>query len=89
MAGWQPFGYEGKPGTCLWCGRKLRYRRVLAGNSDKGNPTYREDGYHFATIQAAQAGAYQDGHFDTMSCGYLFGNRMANLDRRLRSRTGD
>jgi hypothetical protein len=27
MSEWHPFGYEGKPGTCVWCGRKLRRMR--------------------------------------------------------------
>lgn len=26
MAIARPFGYEGKPGTCLWCGRRFRER---------------------------------------------------------------
>lgn len=24
MTTWQSYGYRGQPGTCLWCGRKLR-----------------------------------------------------------------
>lgn len=24
----QPFGYDEKPGTCLWCGRRLKFARV-------------------------------------------------------------
>lgn len=31
----QPFGYEGVPGTCLWCGRRLpgkgASRRIAVG----------------------------------------------------------
>jgi hypothetical protein len=29
MSDWHPFGYEGKPGTCKWCGRKLRRKSVV------------------------------------------------------------
>jgi hypothetical protein len=28
MADWHAFGYEGKPGTCVWCGKKLRLEDV-------------------------------------------------------------
>ena len=80
---YQPFGYQGVPGTCLWCGRKLRYERVMADDQDQDNPTYKAVGPGFATITAAKAGRYQDDMFCGLSCGYLFGRRLARLGRRL------
>jgi hypothetical protein len=87
MSGALPFGYAGEPGTCLWCGRKLRHRRVMATDADQGNPTYKVEGAQFATIVADRAGPYQDDTFDTLGCGYRFGLRMAELGRRLAPRT--
>lgn len=82
----QPFGYQGDPGTCLWCGRKLRYTRVIAGPDDRDNPTYQEHGPTYATVRAAKAGPWQDDLFDTTNCGYKFGQRQAQLGRRLQRR---
>lgn len=83
---WQPFGYEGEDGTCLWCGRKLRYLRVTATDADKGNPTYRAEGAQFATIVAGKSGPNFDGLFDTTNCGYQFGRRFALNGHRLVAR---
>jgi len=69
------YGYEGKPGTCRWCGDKLRYRRVLASDSDKANPTYRNDPYRGASIRAALPGDYEDGKFCSLRCGYQWAVR--------------
>lgn len=83
---WQPFGYAGEPGTCLWCGRRLRYLRVMATDSDKDDPSYKVVGPHFATKRAQQAGPNQDDLFDTTNCGYLFGRRMALMGHRLQAK---
>jgi hypothetical protein len=35
MNSMQPFGYKGTPGTCLWCGRKVRpSRQTTFGHFD-------------------------------------------------------
>jgi hypothetical protein len=86
MAAWQPYGYEGEPGTCLWCGRPLRYVRVMADESDRGNPSYREEPGGYGTIKPDEPGPAQNGYFDTQGCGFWFGVRMAQLGRRLNVR---
>ena len=84
MPGFRPFGYTGEPGTCLWCGKRLRRERVHATDADEGNPSYNPgSAYGAPTIQAAKAGPYQDDAFDTLGCGYRFGRRLAELGRRL------
>lgn len=74
---WKPFGYEGKPGTCLWCGARLYRKMVLDRTIDKPYPEN--------MVRATQAGPYQDDHFCTLSCGYLFGERQAQLGSRLKA----
>lgn len=83
MGDYRDFGYEGKTGTCLWCGHKLTFKRVMAHDADKDNPTYKVEGAHFATKRAEQAGGYQDDSFCGLRCGYQFGLRLASLGRRL------
>lgn len=63
-----PFNYAEVPGTCLWCGRKLRPYRFR----DKSLP--REEW---------PLGDYGDGHFCGLTCGYRFGKRLADLGKRL------
>lgn len=84
MADHQPYGYRGKPGTCLWCGRKLRYRIVIVDNDRRGQPgvTWHEQ-LHYATARADLAGSSADGMFCGLRCGYQFGLRLAELGRRL------
>ena len=83
MASWQPYGYRGEPGTCLWCGRKLRRVRVMADEQDQDDPTYKAEGPGWATVQAATPGVSQNGHFDTQGCGFWFGVALADHGRRL------
>jgi hypothetical protein len=64
------YGYRGHPGTCRWCGDKLRHERVMADESDKADPTYREERGGWATVLATKAGAYQDDLFCSLRCGY-------------------
>lgn len=73
----KPFGYRHVPGTCRWCGEKLRFRRVMATDADKGNPTYQEERGGWATIRAARPGGYQDGKFCSLRCGYQWAVRAA------------
>lgn len=79
----KPFGYRGQPDTCRWCGDKLRYERVTAAESDKANPTYREERYRGATVLATKPGGYQDGFFCSLRCGYQWAvARLDGLTRR-------
>ena len=80
MSDRQPFGYEGKPGTCLWCGRKLHRKKVMA---DPGEAGATEVGPHFWHKPADKLGGYQDDSFCGLRCGYSFGLRLAQLGRRL------
>lgn len=79
-AGWPAFGYEGKPSTCVWCGRRLHHKTVI----DPGSPQR----YPQNLVRAKKAGAYQDDLFDTMTCGFLFGRQLAKLGHRLERGTG-
>ena len=78
----KPFGYRGVPGTCRWCGQKLRYIRVTADDSDKTDPTYRDAPYSGASIRAAKPGGYQDGLFCTLRCGYQWAIRAIQRTER-------
>src|SRR5258708_2541225 len=94
MASWHPFGYEGKPDTCLWCGRKLR-RRTWQIDEHEAVP----HGYHLTgkmvthkiwgkvrrTVAADKPGDYGDGHFCGLRCAYEFAVRLADLGRRLQA----
>jgi len=88
-AGGQPFGATGEPGTCLWCGRKLRHQDSIVDSSRRGEPgvTWHELG-HYATARAELGGHYQDGLFCGLRCGYQFGARLAELGRRLMPKEG-
>lgn len=79
---WHVFGYQGKPDTCLWCGRKLRRKKVIA---EPGEPGAVERSFHFWEKPAEKLGGYQDGFFCGLRCGYEFGLRMAQLGRRLQA----
>jgi hypothetical protein len=71
----KPFGYKGLPGTCRWCGEKLRYQRVTADDPNKADPTYKEEPGNWATVRAAKPGGYQDGLFCGLRCGYQWAVR--------------
>ena len=74
MGDYQPFGYTGEPGTCFWCGRRLRRKTVPAEPAEPGA----------AKIGAqSRLGGYQDDTFCGLRCGYQFGLRMAELGRKL------
>lgn len=81
----QPFRYAGQPGTCLWCGRKLRRTTVLAS---PGDPGARPLGARTWVRPAAGLGAYADDCFCGLRCGYQFGLRRAQLGDRLQKREG-
>jgi hypothetical protein len=76
MAEWRDFNASNKPDTCLWCGRKLRYKTLHDWGVGDANPT--------RSYKAEKGGDYQDGQFCGLRCGYLFGVRMAELGRRLK-----
>lgn len=87
MSSFKPFGYQGLPGTCLWCGDRLRYQRVLATDEDRADPSYKPaSSYEPATVRAEKPGRYWDGFFCGLGCGYRYGKRMAELGNRLEAR---
>lgn len=86
---YKTYGYQGKPGTCLWCGSKLRYEMVHAPCHDELVQAAREAGadydeaYKAGLVRAERAGPYQDDMFDTAGCGYWFGRHLGRLGHRL------
>jgi hypothetical protein len=78
------FGYEGKDGTCLYCGDTLRHETIAATLADKGNPTYKVNEWSGGkTITAPVAGYEQNGYFDTLRCGFRWATEIAKLGTRL------
>jgi hypothetical protein len=74
MADWRQWDPSNKPETCLWCGRRLKYGTHLTGE---------RDGSRDVKARNQKAGAYQDGAFCGLRCGYSFGVALA-LQRRNR-----
>lgn len=83
MSSWQPFGYEGKPETCLWCGRKLHYQKTRTWGTVEVNGGFTSK--ITGEKRAELPGYYEDGFFCGLSCGYKFGVRLAQLDKRLQA----
>lgn len=79
----QPWGTTNKPDTCLWCGRRLRHqlKRVL----EEWHYVYVTD-ENGKKVKEEKGGAYKDGSFCGLSCGYAFGVALANGGSRLRPR---
>ena len=97
MAEWRPFGATNAPDTCLWCGNKLRHKvteshyeeiRVEVPEELRWDPavTHRKQSKSVADKRAEKGGDYQDGFFCGLRCGYQFGERLAQLGRRLNPR---
>jgi hypothetical protein len=74
---YQDFGYEDKPETCLWCGRKLKHLKVIDPEASRTTPG------HYVIKPADKLGSQQDDCFCGLRCGYQFGVRMAELGERL------
>lgn len=82
----RPFGYTGEARTCLWCGRPLRRETVIDEDLEqklRAEGATGQEAYEKALVPADRLGPYQDDSFDTRTCGYQFGVRMAELGRRL------
>lgn len=87
MAEWRPFGASNDEHTCLWCGKKLR--------ANFEPPVKHQPGESWGDFHAREKeakgqrgplkgyGDYLDGFFCGLRCGYQFGVRLAELDRRL------
>ena len=68
----KPFGYEGKPGTCQWCGDRLRREKAIDPKSAEPYP---------GNVVLLEQGGYQgNGLFCTLRCGYQWAIRA--LSRR-------
>jgi len=67
------FGPSNRPGTCLWCGARLRayrFRDLLEPNG----------------INSDARGGYADDSFCGLRCGYEFGLAMVRNGHRLQRR---
>lgn len=91
------------PGTCLWCGKKLRFSydsvydyywpersRCCKATLDEdhccegcGNHIYKSRRLISRKRRYDRPGAYADGAFCTMRCGYMFGVAAAQNGFRL------
>lgn len=81
---YQDFGYEGKPETCLWCGRKLQRKTLMDRHAT--DLAHRDGTLRpglWISKPAEKLGSYQDDCFCGLRCGYQFGLRLAEFGRRL------
>lgn len=99
MAEWRPFGASNQPNTCIWCGRKLRFKVLKSHYNmtvvplDPNDLAYEEHSHttrksykNVVDERATVGGDYQDGFFCGLRCAYQFGVRMAQLGRRLQEK---
>lgn len=75
--GYHPYGYEGVPGTCHWCGRKLRRGTYL---DPMLQHQYSPTEWQKALRPLPCLGNYGDGHFCGLRCGYAYGLSAANQE---------
>lgn len=86
MAQWRPFAATNEDGTCLWCGRKLRFRsRHDPAVSQAEQMARRLRGDEAAVIRSEKPGDYEDGFFCGLRCAYSFAEALAGHGRRLQS----
>jgi hypothetical protein len=98
MADWRHFNASNKPDTCIWCGRKLRFKALhshydvtevtltekeIESGAFLEGATTRKVYKNVVDKRATEGGDYQDGFFCGLRCAYQFGVRMAQLGRRL------
>jgi hypothetical protein len=94
MAEYRPFNASNKPGTCLWCGRKLEYK-ILADHRERVGDKTGDEGYTvgiYKTVideRATKPGGYQDGYFCGLRCAYQFAVGLADHGRRFNPRQPD
>jgi hypothetical protein len=103
VAEWRGFNASNEPDTCIWCGKKLRFKVLHSHNETTQvplDPNNESDQYlieegqttkkKYTTVvdeRATVGGDYQDGFFCGLRCGYQFGVRMGELGRRLQEKT--
>jgi hypothetical protein len=96
VADWRKFNASNEPNTCIWCGRKLRFKALHSHYDvsvvpiDPSDPAFEEHSNttrksykNVVDERATTSGDYQDGFFCGLRCAYQFGVRMAQLGRRL------
>ena len=83
MAEWRPFGASNQPDTCLWCGNKLRQQYKWTEPPRDLPWGDRKQWLKDNQIPYEKKGDYHDGFFCGLRCGYSFGERLAQLGRRL------
>lgn len=83
MAEWREFNASNEPETCLWCGRKLRWRKdpVFEGTlaAARGGKPKTVNAYD-------RPGDYGDGFFCGLRCAHQFATTLAEAGRRLQPR---
>lgn len=85
MADWREFGATNESDTCLWCGRKLRFKQRL-DPTVPFNTLKAAAGEKHPTIISAKSGDYEDGFFCGLRCAYGFAEQMATFGHRLAPR---
>lgn len=86
------FNASNEPGTCLWCGDKLKPnytqgervegpRRTVKGRW--GNDDYTVPTYRYSDKKIKGYGWENNGFFCTLRCGEAFGKAFARMGRRL------
>lgn len=84
MADWRKFNASNEEGTCLWCGRTLRYRMKMGEWIREELPNGDIQGRPGPKTRATKAGDYEDDQFCGLRCGMQFAWQMADLGERLR-----
>jgi hypothetical protein len=86
MAEWRKVDPSNEPETCLWCGRKLKWKTY---KKDKPREMTWEEWLKTPESKESvrfhdKPGDYGDGVFCGLRCGYQFGVAMANFGRRIK-----
>ena len=83
MTEFRDFDASNQPGTCLYCGRRLRWVKQVFTPGLRGElipPSQRPNLY-------AKPGDYGDGFFCGLRCGYQFGVLAAEHGKRFEKKT--
>lgn len=82
MAQWREFSATNEEGTCLWCGRRLRFQ-VTHDYTIPLDTNAMARGEKRPDIRAEKPGDYEDGFFCGLRCAYMFAKALAGHGRRL------
>lgn len=102
MSEWRSFGASNKKDTCLWCGKKLRHLPKIVENpayAPAAADRAKSGDLSVETLIALpkpylkigvveKGGAYEDGFFCGLRCGFEFAVTAATNNFRLQRRQG-